>query len=311
MDMHRRSRRAGIIVSGALLAIALVGASAGGALAGARTLFFGSVVNGEVYLSPVEIGQTTAFRLVLRNDSTQTLNQASVKLGDSAPGSLTGATIVDVVGPDAGMCARTSTSLTCDYGQLRRDQARTITVVLLPTGTGAVSVRPIAEINETQGTTNLDTVTAVGSTVPFAPGDDIGRVIPAGTRFAGETALGVNGFKVGVAIARNAGPGETLAILEDDVDFCALGKSCFGGATRLAINFGEALQPHAAVTLTWTDKAVKYAGILHQLDNGSVVDIPNTRSNICKSATATNCIETSKAGLLVFRVPENGLIKGY
>ena len=312
---RRRVRRSLSVAVAAVLAAVALSVPAGGALAGARVVFFGSPGhNGETILSPVQIGKYTEFRLFMRNDSGQTLNHASILFGDNAgPGSLSlGARIVDVVGPDkAGCTGFPGRSIMCDYGQLRAGEpGHLITVIVDPGTASPLVVVPEAQINETQGTTNPDTFRAPGSTTPFAAGEKVGLVVPVGDPLFTETSFGANGLKVGLKIGRASTGEDTLAILENDGDFCQVGFACFGQTIRLAANFGDALTPNAELSLTWTTKA-KYAGLLHQLDNGTIVNIPNTKSNVCLTATQTNCVLVSKSGILVVRIPENGYVKGY
>jgi hypothetical protein len=312
---RRRVRRSLSLAIAAALATIALSVPAGGALAGARAVFFGSPGhNGESVLSPVQVGKYTEFRLLLRNDSGQTLNHASILFGDNAgTGSLSpGATIVQVLGPDAGACTGVpGRSMRCDYFQLRAGEpGHLITVVVDPGTASPLVVVPQAQVNETQGTTNPDTFTAPGSTTPFVAGEKVGLVVPAGGPLFTETSFGANGLKVGLKIGRLSTGLDTLAILENEGDFCKVGFACFGQTIRLAANFGDLLSPNGELTLTWTTKA-KYLGLLHQLDDGTIVNIPNTKSNVCLTATQTNCVLLSKAGLLVVRIPENGYARGY
>jgi hypothetical protein len=308
-------RRLSLAVAMVLAAVALT-APAGGVLAGARVVFFGSPGHdGETILSPVQVGKYTEFRLFLRNDSGQTVNHASVVFGDNAgPGSLSaGATIVQVAGPDAGACTGVpGRSMTCDYGQLRAGEpGHLITVVVDPGTASPLVVVPEAQINETQGTTNPDTFLAPGTTTPFVAGEKVGLVVAAGNQLFAETTFGANALKVGVSIGRVSTGLDTLAILEGEGNFCQTGYSCAGPVAQLAINFGDALSPAAQLTLTTTDKSMKFAGLLHKLDDGTIADIPNTKANVCTTSTQTDCVVLSKPGILTVRIDENGYIKIY
>ncbi|HEU0236799.1 MAG TPA: hypothetical protein VFR14_10205, partial [Candidatus Limnocylindrales bacterium] len=191
-------------------------------------MFFGSTVDGAIAIAPVQIGEATAFRLRVRNDSTQTLTKATVRLGTVTqaiadpydyPSLPDGASITDVIDVE-DVCDWTSTSLICNYGNLPgRSGAHDVIVVVDPGGNNPLKVWAAVTINEGLGINNPDTFFADGEGLAFAANEDnVGRVIPKGQLISLATGVGSNGLSIGVSINR-ASNGDVVAINEDQTDF--------------------------------------------------------------------------------------------
>lgn len=318
MTRTRFSGAIGIGLTAMALALTLLLAIAAPAAAGPRLWFFGSpgAGDGTLVLSPVQEGGKTAVRIQFQNLSGQTFNQVRVLLGDAVgTDSLpAGATIDTVTGANAGDCTISADdrSLVCDYGQVRKSSSRNVTVVidLANAGSGTKSVKAMVQINETQGTTNPDTDFATGTTTTFAAdGDNVGNVIPLGQQLKIATFLASNGFALQLSINKTSNGSDALAIREDQ-DEIVIGcgsTTCISPTILLFANFGDSLS--SEVTITYADKSTKFGGVVHQEDDGDLVDIPNDRAHACSAQLTTNCIVSAKQGVLIFRLPNNGVIR--
>jgi hypothetical protein len=316
----RSSRAPGIGLTAVVLAATLLATMASPILAGPRVWFFGSpgAADTDLILSPVQNGGMTAIRIRFQNLSGQTFNQVKVLLGDVAStDSLPASALIDSVhGANAGDCTITTNkrNLTCDYGHVPKGNRgiRDITVVidLSAAGAGNKTVIAKAEINETQGTTNLDTTTADGTTTTFAgDGDNKGNVIPAGQALKLATSSGSNGFGVQLAIDKTSDGSNALAIREaqSDVVIDCGTVTCISPTILLFADFGDTLNPE--VTITYDAKSTKFGGIFHRLDDGTQIDITNDKAHTCGGNLTTNCIASAKNGVLVVRLPTNGGIR--
>jgi len=324
----RTRQRLALLISAALLAAVALAGSAGSTLAGPRVVFFGSTVDGTIAIAPVQIGQDTAFRLRVRNDSTQTLTKATVRLGTATEAiadpydylSLpAGASITDVIDVEDA-CTWTSASLTCEYGNLAgRSAAHDVIVVVNPAANNPPAPNPLkvwaaVTINEGLGINNPDTFFADGQGLAFIANDDnVGRVIPRGQLISLSTNPGTNGLSVGVLINRLSN-GDVVAINEDQADFeCPTGKNCVGlpQPFGLAINYGDVLTPPADVTINWPKGTPKPSGFSHLLDDGETVEDISLKNNACSAKTLVNCVVSAKGNVYVIRLPYNGYVKGY
>ena len=320
MTRSRTSTAAGIGLTAIALAATLLLTIAGPISAGPRLWFFGSpgAADGTLVLSPVQNGGSTAVRVRFQNLSGQTFNQVRVLLGDnvSAASLPAGALIDSVHGTNAGDCTISADqrSLDCDYGHVPKGSrgTRDVTVVidLSAAGTGAKTVTAKAEINETQGTTNVDTSFATGSTTTFAAdGDNVGDVIPQGQLLKIATFLAANGISVQLSIDKTSDGSDALAIRENQTEIvinCGA-VTCISPTIQLFADFGDTLNPE--VTITYAAKSTKFGGIFHQPDDGTVTDIPNDKAHACSANLTTNCIVSAKNGVLIVRFPTNGGIR--
>ena len=320
MTRARSSKAAGIGLTAVALAATLLVATASPLLAGPRLWFFGSpgAPDQHLVLSPVQEGGKTVVRIQFKNLSGQTFNQVTVLLGDNASADSlpTGALIDGKFGTNAGDCTISANkrNLTCDYGHLPKGSrgVRDVTVVidLSAAGSGAKTIRAKAQINETQGTTNVDTTTAEGSTTPFtADGDNVGNVIPQGQLLKIATSLASNGISVQLLINKNSDGSNALAIREtqSDIEINCAPVTCISPTILLFADFGDTLNPE--ITITY-NKTTKFGGIFHLADGATVpLDIPNDKAHACKTSTQTNCIVSDKNGVLVVRFPTNGVIR--
>jgi hypothetical protein len=321
----RTRQKLAILISAALLAVGALAGSAASTIAGPRTVFFGSVVDGKLAIAPVAIGELTAVRFRVQNDSTQTLTKATVRFGESTasitspfddPSLPAGATIADVIDPE-GACGWTDQSprsLTCNFGNLPgRSGPREVVAVIDAGGNNPLALWAAVTINEGLGINNPDTFFADGEGLAFTANDDnIGRVIPRGQLISLATSAGANGLSVGVFINRPSN-GDVVAINEDQADFaCPAGKNCVGLPLPfgLAINYGDVLTPPADVTINWPKGTPKPSGFSHLLDDGTVDDI-SLKNNNCSATTLVNCVVSAKGNVYVIRLPYNGYVKGY
>jgi hypothetical protein len=316
----RSSRTAGIGLTAVALAATLLATMASPIVAGPRVWFFGSpgAADGTLVLSPVQNGGKTVVRIRFQNLSGQTFNQVRALLGDnvSATSIPAGALIESVYGADKDDCTISDDhrSLACDYGHVPKGSrgTRDVTVVvdLNAAGTGVKTLTARAEINETQGTTNVDTSDAIGSTTTFAAdGDNTGNVIPLGQQLKVATGLGSNGFGVSMAIDKSSDGSNALAILETQSNVvinCGT-VACITPPIQLFADFGDTLNP--VVTVSFGDKSTKISGVFKLNDDGTLIDIPNDKDHTCSAKLATYCFVSVKAGTAIMKFPTNGGIR--
>jgi hypothetical protein len=316
----RSTRAAGVGLTAVALAATLLVAMASPILAGPRVWSLASpgAADGTLVLSPVQNGGMTVVRIRFENLSGQTFNQVKVLLGDNAAAdSLPAGALIDSVhGTNAGDCTISDDdrNLTCDYGHVPKGNrgVRDVTVVvdLSAAGTGAQTIRAKAEINETQGTTNVDTSFATGTTTTFAAdADNTGNVVAPGQQLKAATGLGSNGFGVSIAIDKVSDGSSAVAILETQSNLvinCGA-VACITPTIQLFADFGDTLNP--VVTVSFGDKSTKISGVFKLNDDGTLVDIPNDKDHTCSAKLATYCFVSVKAGTAVMKFPTNGGIR--
>jgi hypothetical protein len=300
--------------------MAMLAGNPGVGLAGPRVAFFGSPGTDRILrLAPVQAAGSTEFRLRFENTSGQTFNQVQVLFGDNAPATASGApsypslpagaSVTGVFGPNAADCIFDARTLDCDFGHVpskpQSAAVRQVTIVVDVGSNTTIAVWAAAVINETQGSTNTDTFFAEGSTSTFTGNsENVGGVIEKDLPAGLSTAIGANGLGFSIALNRASTGSDALALREGLGDFSCAPFTCFGPPIQMFVNFGDT--ENIDLTVTSGSPSTKYAGFLHKLDDGTIVDVVNSKSNACSAKITTNCIVVSKQGVLTVRIPQNG-----
>jgi hypothetical protein len=325
------SRRPGLVALVALLTALISAAGAMPVAAGdTRIVFIGTTENRVLDISqPVSTGGLALSGATMANLGKQNLTKATLAIGTApAPALPSGMTIAALGGPDAGACtvAGDARSAVCDFDSLRRNEARTISLLFsFSESLSAAAVRIAAKVNENvnDNGANQDTffadatidvsATTCGNVATFVPPGQASKI---GTDLAGctdqSTVLAIPG----------TGNGHLVRVAEEGLAACAFGLACFGDASVAQVDGGAAVTPYLEWTVSWPASVApkinaNQAGVIHFLDDGTIVQLSAKKNELCKNANATNCIVsfgyTADGAWLVavFRTPTNGSVRGF
>jgi hypothetical protein len=313
-------RRGTLVAITALLASqAFVGTASA---ADTRLIYVGSgpvgTAPGVLTLTPVSAGGTTVTNVIVKNIDNQTLSH--VVLTFQAPA--TGLSLSGWFGTNAASCAPgASAPLVCDFGNLAKNQTRTLSVYYDATSAVAAHISAQISFNETKpnggGNTHIE---PIGGDVTVTNGgcNALATFLPPGVA---KTLLPDDGTACPndpqrSALIIPAAPGGNVATVDDNADAtgCPSGYSCFGKAVSATVNDGATVSPY----LTW--QIFYPAATLGNINASKVAFVHDTKviqagkKGACANAQSTDCIdrvEVTAAGATFFiRTPTNGLIKG-
>jgi hypothetical protein len=305
-----------------LVALQLSAGTAGAA--DTRLIYLGSgpvgdATNGQLTLTPVTVGGVTATNVIVKNTDNQTLTHVVVTLATPTGG----LTYANAIGQDAGSCApTTSAPLVCDFGNLARNQTRTFTALFNATSAVASGVSFSVTFNEsnTPNGSNTHVEPATGSITPQAGGCDLtATFLPPGqsAKLIGTSCAVSSSNPQTTAVLVPGSLQSTIKVAEENTGLCKAGLVCFGQGS--VADLGTDGTYTVVWTIEWQVESnfnINKFGILHFADGSSTPDLTLTyKKNICKTASATGCIEsltldgTTLTG--VFRTSGNGVMKGF
>jgi hypothetical protein len=331
-----------LLVSGssaALIIGLLVGMTGTTLGADTRDVYFGDpadLVNGEgrIVTTPVTAGGVFVFDVTARNRGNQTLAHAVLAFGSDVaarpgwdvtaqPSLPAGAAILDA-SLDGTPCSFDADGAACDVGSLGGGGAVTATfIVQAPTSPVATSLWAtfkVAESPNDQGD-NVNTFYADGDVTvgptnsngrsTFLLGNETLKLSTAGLTF-------VPGDPQQTTVEVPGAFGGLVSITElDGPTGCS--PKCIGQTVQANVRAGALLTPYLRWTLVInrSDVTPNKGGVIHTLDNGTVVTIANTKANACGTKKPTNCIESfvvskkTNTTTIVFRTPTNGAVRGF
>jgi hypothetical protein len=289
-----------------------------------REIYLGSgpvneATNGQLTLTPVTVGGVTATNVIVKNIDNQTLTHVVVTL--QAPTG--GLTFADAIGGDSDECAATESSpLVCDFGNLARNQTRTFTALFNAVSGDASQVSFSVTFNEsnTPSGANSHVEPATATITPQAGGCDlVATFLPPGqvAKLVGTGCAVSSSNPQTTAVLVPGSIQSTIRVAEETSGLCPAGLECFGQDSIADLG------TDGTYTVIWTIQwqvasnfNINRFGILHFPDGSTTPDLTLTyKKNICKTATATGCIEsltldgTTLSG--VFRTRGNGVMKGF
>jgi hypothetical protein len=316
---------------GGATALMLVGTmlltTAGSALAAdTRFLFMGSdstynvANNGILTFSDVTLGGQAAAPVFVKNIDNQTLTHVVITIVRAQD---SGATVLDVFGPDSGKCTPSATAFTCDYGNLKAGAKRQFSILATAGSVNSFDVKAQVVFNESNnpngGNEQIDEATG-SLIITTATCDLVKTFFRAGNSSNLGTIDGCalsSGNPQSTRIDTDVTSDSPVLVGEETGSLCAAGLTCFGQVSRadVAIN--------GTYTVIWTidwqvpsNFNVQKFGILHFPDGSSSPDLNLTaKKNICKTTTSVGCIVsvtlTGTTLEAIVRTKGNGSMRGF
>jgi hypothetical protein len=321
-----RVRARFFVRSGAVAVAAILAVGSAGALAGGRTVYFGSppVVSpapegvGSIRIQePLVANQLTAFRLVVANQGTSTLTQVAIVGGSAIAASATapaipfltpGASFVGLLPVGAATCSFVSVAATndgflCTFPNLAKGgQAELQVAVRAQSTAGALRIVTAAQVKENRNDNgaNPDTFYAVGEATALGDNlDSVSEFLAPGQASSVFTPaqVAVTNRQRTTVQAPGAANGQPVGITEiaDPTNaFCAAGLTCFGQAAIVSVNYGTAVLPYLEWRMDWDASLLpkgyneRKGGVVHVEDGGAAVVIPVRTA--CTASVVTNCV---------------------
>jgi hypothetical protein len=314
-------RRVFVVAAAVALALPL---AAGTALAGPRLVTVGSVTDGVLTSSTVSSGESTAFTITVKSNSTQKLQHTTLYVGkDSGSGVPTDLPVAYPSGVTASAagCSTVGGILACPIGTLAK-QPFTFTVVLTSdTTTTAQTVQSKALVRVNEGTDsgpNNQAFDAYGD-VSFT-GFDCDSVTANRANQANKvvtTPCGLtssNKQQSSIVLP----PGRTIVTVQEGANLVACpvvsGLSCIGDATEAAIpddTTGDVVEWTIRYDITGKNVNTNKLVVYHYDDDGILTPVGgiSLKNNACKPSTPVNCGSASVSGntlTITFKTNGNG-----
>ena len=339
MNRSRVPRDLAAATTSIVLIVGLLASMAGTTLgADTRDVYFGDPAdtttgNGALVVTPVTAGGVFTFDVLALNRGSQTLTHGELALGSvvaarpgwdvvATPSLPAGAEILDAT-LDGAACSFDADGARCDVGSLAGGAEVTASfVVRAPATAGASWVWTTFKVAETPNDQGSNTNTFYADSAL-----DIG---PTNSNSLSTYLLEDEQLRLSTADVTSV-PGDTqrttvevpnafgglVSIVETDGP-TGCSPKCIGQTVQANVREGAVLTPYLLWTLVInrTDVNANKGGVIHTLDNGTVVTITNTKANAC-SKKPTNCIESfvvnKKQGTttIIFRTPTNGAVRGF
>lgn len=309
---------------------------------GSRKVYFGDPASepdgyGRLDLTPFTAGGTFSFDVIARNVGSQNLTHAMLGLGTAAeawadapggePSLPEGSQIVaaTVVGASCPFTAP-ATGFSCDIGNFPAGASVTATFVVETTAAaeGAQAVWAsfkVAENVSDQGANANSFFASQALNVTATSSDAIGTYLRGGNPFklstSGLPGAGNDVQTTTVEVPGDNGAGHISIFESDDPTGCT--PVCIGQLVSLNVRDGAPVTPYLVWTLVINEVAAvpSQGGVLHTEDDGTVVNIPNTKASACTASKTLDCLVEytvdKKAGTttIVFQTGANGAARGY
>jgi hypothetical protein len=293
-----------------------------------RVLFIGSPggANRELSFTPVTAGGLTKTDILVRNDGKQTLTKGHLYIGLAPATELpSGVTVAAVLGPNAGSCDRTDTSVDCDFGNISSKaslRSRSVTVVFAVASAGTPVITAAVKVAESVQDVGSNTNFAVATGAPqvgpascdslatFILPNEAQSLLPSD---GGPCAADEQRSQLGVPAA----PAGNLVALDDSqTGGCPSGYTCFGKAVDASVNGGATVSPYLTWKITYSATLMeginpRQVGFAHD-----AVIIPAGKKGQCSAQQTTDCIvgwtvdPASGATTFEIRTKSNGVMKG-
>jgi hypothetical protein len=287
---------------------------------------FGGAVEGLLDVTPVTTGGAFRIRVSATNEGNQNLSHAAIGLGnlaapnpDDATSLPAGFTIVEAHIAGCPQVAAPVAGYACEIGALRSGQTVNATFIVQTAGPANVhdiyaSFKVAENVNDQGANRNTFFATAALD-VNATSSDEIGTYL-RGLALALGTGNG-NPPAGDPQVTRIEVPGATggvLSIVETNGP-TGCPTPCIGQAVSLNVRDGEAFTGSFVrwtVVIAGTSAIPSKGGVIHTLDNGNEVAIPNTRTNACSASKTVDCFVSytvdKKTGFttIVFQTLSNG-----
>ena len=296
-----------------------------------RDVWFGGAVEGLLDVTPVTAGGAFRIKVSATNEGNQNLSHAAIALGTSAapnpddPTSLPdGFTIVEAHIAGCPAVTEPVTGYICEIGALSSGQTVNATFIVETTSaamdTDIYASFKVAENVNDQGA-NRNTFFATAALDINAASSNEHSTYLRGLALALSTSDG-NPPAGDPQVTRIEVPGATgglVSIVETDGP-TGCPAPCIGQTVSLNVRDGEAFTGSFVrwtMVITGTSAVPSKGGVIHTLDNGQQVAIPNTKSNACSASKTVDCFESyevdRKTGLttIVFHTLTNGAARAW
>jgi hypothetical protein len=292
---------------------------------------------GQLVVTPVTTGGVYVFDVLARNDGNQNLTHAELGFGSGAaawsdapggspslPGVGDGAKILSVT-VSGGTCAPSTLSdfgYTCALGSLSSGKAVTATFVVeapdSPLESFVWASFKVAENVPDQGANRNTFFASSALSVGPTNSNGISTYLPTGSPLALSTdgQPPVPGDPQRTSVRVPGGFGGLVSLVETDGP-TGCSPACIGQTVSANVRGGDLLTPYLQWTLVIaaSDQVASKGGVYHTLDDGTVVDIRNSKANECSASKPVDCIEQylidKKAGIttIIFRTETNGAVR--
>ena len=276
------------------------------------------VGNGSLAFTPVTAGGASASAVYLRNIDNQTLTHVVIVIARTQ-GSVSISS--DVFGADAGKCTSTEAAITCDFGNLKAAAARTFTLLLDSPTAGSQPITARVTFNESNNPNggNIQIESADGTLLTVDGGCNLAQTYLRSGRLslvATQCSVSTTNPQT-TAISLSLPTNAAVKVAEQDSALCAADVTCFGQAS-----IGD-VSADGTYAVTWTiswqvpsNFNINQFGILHFEDGATAPDLRLTyKKNLCKTATATGCIEdldlVGTTLTAIIRTAGNGSMRGF
>jgi hypothetical protein len=337
MNKHARAR-ARIVVSAVAAGLLSVGSLAGSASAGdTRVIYIGDPDgSGGLEASIASAGNQTGFEVQVRNTGKQNVTHVVIGIGSDAatsamqpsgPSLPAGSTVVAIYGDGACSIEADLSGAMCAFDSLAARSSVKDTIVLTTSAAGSFDFWASVKLDENTSDAGANTDSFFSSghlDVDADDGDHFGTfLLPdvGGTVGTGFDTIGATNQGTLVTVPGRAAGTPVSTIETPDTTSCAGGVSCFGALVSANVADGATITPYLSWTFRWNTAALpkgfsaSQAGVVHFLDGGKAVLIPNTKKNLCSATRTLDCVVSSTLTKdyfeLVIQTASNGGVKGY
>jgi hypothetical protein len=325
-------------VSALAAALLSVGSLAGSASAGdTRVIYIGDPDgSGVLEASIASAGNQTGFEVQVRNTGKQNVTHVVIGIGSDAATSTmqpagsslpAGSTVVAIYGDGACSIEADFSGAMCAFDSLPARSSVKDTIVVTTPSAGSFDFWASVKLDEntSDAGANTDSFFSKGHLdVDPADGDHFGTfLLPnvGGTVGTGFDNIGGTNQGTLVTVPGRAAGTPVSTIETPDTTSCAGGVSCFGALVSANVADNAMITPYLTWTFRWDTVALpkgfsaSQAGVVHFLDSGKAVLIPNTKKNLCSATRTLDCVVSSLLTKdyfeLVIQTASNGGVKGY